>query len=814
MLVSLNWLKEFVDIDIEPEDVAQVLTMGGIEIESITHVGLELRSCLTGKIEKLTAHPNSEKLKLAHVNLGEESQTVVCGAPNTKVGLVVAFAPAGSDLPSGVKVGRVAIKGVDSPGMLCSEKELGLGEDASGLLVFGEDTPIGVPLRRAFSDVEDVILEVSVTPNRGDCLSIIGVAREIAALTGKTVKLPTVDLEESGGDVNNELAVEVPDFDLCPRYVARMIDNVEVRVSPFPVRLRLFRGGVRPISNIVDATNYVLMECGQPLHAFDYFSLGGQKIVVRRCAPGEVFQTLDKMERRLPDQSLMIRDAEKSVALAGIMGGLNSEILNSTNRVVIESACFERFGVRRTAKALGMSTEASFRFERGVDPEGCVWAANRVASFIQNWAGGNILKGIIDVYPEPIIRRAVKLRTAKSNTTLGLDISSKEVKSYLQRLGIALKDHGGTDGELECVAPSWRWDLEREIDYIEEVARIHGFQNIPATMPVCSVEPDHTKREYNLVNRVRDLMNASGFTEIITMSFISGNANDPFRKDFDTEVDFALMNPLTEDFSVMRRSLLPGLMGALKRNLNFKNENLRLYEIGRTFVPVFGAETPLEHLKLTGAACGSRYPNIWHFNRGEIDILGKVEVRPEVDFFDIKGALENILAGLGIEDIQYVLSERPFLHPGKSSDVLIKGERIGFIGELSPEKTREIGLSKKVQIFDVFLEPLFVQSSKDRVFNPLPRYPYIERDLSVIVETNCSEDKIKLLISRLGHDIITSVILFDLYRGESIPEGHKSMAFRIRYQSEDRTLTDAEVQEVHSQVITALIEELGISVRE
>ncbi len=814
MLVSLNWLKEFVDIDMEPEELAQVLTMGGIEIESLTHVGIDLKSCLTGKIEKVTAHPNSDKLKLAYINLGETAQTVVCGAPNTKVGLIVPYAPEGSDLPSGIKVGRMTIKGVESPGMLCSEKELGLGEDASGLLVFGEDTPVGVPLIQVFPGIEDVILEVSVTPNRGDCLSIIGVAREIAALTGKTVKLPTVDFEESGGDINNELAVEVPDFDLCPRYVAKMIDHVEVKVSPFPVRLRLFRVGVRPISNIVDATNYVLVECGQPLHAFDYFSLGGQKIVVRRCVKGEIFQTLDNIERRLPDQSLMIRDAEKSVALAGIMGGLNSEILDSTNTVVIESACFERFGVRRTAKALGMSTEASFRFERGVDPDGCVWAANRVVSCIQSWSGGNILKGIIDVYPEPIIRKVVSFRTSKSNATLGLGISSNEMKSYLQRLGVAVKDLGGVDGELECVAPSWRWDLEREIDYIEEVARIHGFQNIPATMPVCRTEPDHTKREYNLVNKVRDLMNASSFTEVITMSFISVNANDQFRKDFNSEVDFALLNPLTEDFSVMRRSLLPGLMGALKRNLNFKNENLRLYEIGRTFVPVLGAETPVEHLKLTGAACGSRYPNIWHFSRGEVDILGKVEVRPEVDFFDIKGALENILDGLGIENVQYALSDRPFLRPGKSSDVLVKGENIGFIGELSPEKTREIGLSKKVQIFDVFLEPLFVQSSKDRVFNPLPRYPYIERDLSVIVETNCSEDKIKLLISRLGHDIITSVILFDLYRGESIPEGLKSMAFRIRYQSEDRTLTDAEVQVVHSQVITALIAELGIAVRE
>jgi phenylalanyl-tRNA synthetase beta chain len=814
MLVSLNWLKEFVDINIEPEQTAELLTMGGIEVESLTRLGAGLAPCVTAKVEKVTPHPSSDKLKIAVIRIGERSETVVCGAPNIQQGQIAAYAPEGTDLASGVKVGRRTVRGVDSPGMLCSEKELGLGEDASGILVFDDDTPVGVSLIEAFPDIEDIIFEVSITPNRGDCLSVIGVAREIAALSGGSLRSFDVRFKESDRSVEAELAVEVPDFDLCPRYVARMIDNVKVGPSPFPVRLRLFRGGVRPISNVVDATNYVLMECGQPLHAFDYFSLARRKIVVRRCSPGESFQTLDGTERKLPLDSLMIRDGEKSVALAGIMGGLNSEILDTTSTVVIESACFERFGIRKTAKALGMSTEASFRFERGVDPEGCVWAADRVTGLIQEWTGGEILKGKIDVYPEPIVRQSARVRPSKVNSTLGLDLAPNQMKTYLDSLGIDVQVSGRCQGDLVCVSPSWRWDLEREIDYVEEIARVHGFQNIPATMPVCGSEPDNTKREYNMVNRFRDLMNSSGFTEIITMSFISSDLADPFREKHGDEIDFALMNPLTEDFAVMRRSLLPGIFGALRRNLNFKNENLRLYEIGRTFVPVSGSETPRENLKLTGVACGSRYPDVWHFNRGEVDILGKVEVRPEVDFFDIKGALENVLESLAITDVHFVPSHENFLHPGKSANLVVNGEDIGFLGELSPEKTREIGLSKKVQIFDVFLEPLLVQTRKDRVFKPLPRYPYVERDLSIIVETNCSEDKIKLLISRLGHDIITSVILFDLYRGESIPEGHQGMAFRIRYQSEDRTLTDAEVQEVHSQVTETLIRELGVTVRE
>ena len=813
MLVSLNWLKEFVNIDIGPEEVAHILTMGGIEVEALKYEGIDLKTCLTARIDRLTQHPSSEKLNIAEIDLGDRVEKVVCGAPNSRQGQIVAYAPDGSNLPGGIEVCRRNIKGIESPGMLCSEKELGLGEDSAGILIFDENTPVGVPLSEAFPEIEDVILEVSITPNRGDCLSMVGLAREVAALTCVDLINRDFELEESSVDIRDKLVVEVPDFDLCPRYVARMIEDVHVGTSPFPMRLRLTRCGVRPISNVVDATNYVLLECGQPLHAFDYLSLENHKIIVKRNDPSEVFKTLDGSERRLPENSLMIQDGKRSVALAGIMGGLNSEITSLTNQVVIESACFERFGIRRTAKALGMSTEASFRFERGVDPDGCVWAANRVSALIQKLSNARVLKGILDIYPTPVRRNVTRVRTKKVNSTLGLDLTRRQMKSNLQRLGIQVRDIDDSERDLECVSPSWRWDLDREIDYIEEIARVHGFQNIPSTMPVYRSEPDHTKREYTGIDKVRDMMNASGFTEIITMSFVSRGASEQFRCDCEGE-DLALLNPLSEDYAVMRRSLLPGLMGALKRNLNFKNENLKLYEIGKTFVPVSGSETPVENLRIAGLACGSRHPDEWHFNRGQIDISGKLEVRPEVDFFDIKGAVENVLDGLGISKSQFVPSTSAFLHPGKSADILVNRNVIGFIGEMSPDKTREIGLSKKIQIFDLFLEPLFVHARNDRVFRQLPRYPYIERDLSVIVETNCSGDQIKLLISRLGHDIITSVILFDLYRGESIPEGCQSMAFRIRYQSEDRTLTDAEVQEVHSQVTTTLIRELGITVRE
>ncbi|MBM3300587.1 MAG: phenylalanine--tRNA ligase subunit beta, partial [Deltaproteobacteria bacterium] len=537
-------------------------------------------------------------------------------------------------------------------------------------------------------------------------------------------------------------------------------------------------------------------------------------IVVRRCDPGETFITLDGVERRLPENALMIRDAQRSVALAGIMGGMNSEIEDQTTSVLIESACFERFGIRRTAKALGMSTEASFRFERGVDPEGTLWAAHRAAYLIQKLAGGTILAGHLDVYPNPIERSPVLVNSEKINGLLGVDLTADQSASYLQRLGVAVKRPLPGGIALVCKPPSWRWDLERDVDMIEEIARIHGFQNIPLSMPRYVSAPDSTHDSRIRLRTVATALNASGFTEIITMSFGSAEAAREFVVEPPQGGELRLLNPLTEDTAVMRTSLLPGLLSALKRNVNFRSEDLRLYEVGRVFLPVPERELPVEELRLAAIATGNRHPALWHFHRGEIDVYGKVSKDPEVDFYDMKGVLENLFESLGVDDANYVPAEFPFLHPGKCAQVMVRGTTIGFLGELSPKKIREHGLPRSVQVFEIVLEPLFLQSCKERAFRPLPRYPYIERDLSIVVERNRSGDEIKHLISRLGHDIITSVVPFDLYRGEPVPEGYQSMAFRIRYQSEDRTLTDDEVQEIHSRVVEAVSQELGATLRE
>ncbi len=815
MYVSLNWLREMVELDLAAETVAEILTMGGLEVEGLRPVGQGLESILTARIEEIRPHPSAANLSLAVLTVGDREITVVCGAPNICVGQVVPYAGPGSVLPSGMEISERFVKGVTSPGMICSEKELDLGDDAAGILVLEDVTRTGIPLIEACPFVVDTILETSVTPNRGDCLSVLGTAREVAALVGKPWKAPEFYLEESPVNIQERASVEVPDFDLCPRYVARMVEGVTIGPSPFRVRYRLFRSGMRPISNVVDATNLILLECGQPLHAFDFAFLRGGKIVVRRCDPGETFVTLDGAERALPDNALMIRDGERSVALAGIMGGLNSEIQDTTTSVLIESACFERFGTRRTAKALGMSTEASFRFERGVDPEGSLWAAHRAAYIIQQLAGGTILGGYIDVYPEPIRRSPVVVRADKICGLLGVELTPDQSASYLARLGVdvAVKNDDGVPS-LVCTPPSWRWDLDRDVDMGEEVGRVHGFQHIPLSMPTYEAAADHTREHRRQVRLVADVMNASGFTEIITMSFCSLQAAREFTVVPPAGGELHLLNPLTEDSSVMRTSLLAGLMAALKRNLNFRSEDVKLYEIGSVFLPVPDSTLPVEELRLAAVATGRRYPRVWHYQRGEIDVYGRIDKEPQVDFYDMKGAFENVFDALSCLDVSFVPSKVPFLHPGKSADIVVSGSPIGFMGELSPKTMREQDLLRPVQVCEIFLEPLLIQTRKEKVFSPIPRYPYIERDLSIIVERNCSGDMIKRLISRLGHDIITSVVLFDLYRGEAIPEGYQSVTLRIRYQSEDRTLTDEEVHEVHSRVVEAVTQELGAALRE
>lgn len=801
MLASYNWLKELVEIEESPEEIADKLTMAGCEVEGIEHVGKELGEFLTASIVDVSSHPSGGKLKLVRISLGDRNKIVVCAAPNIEVGQIAPYAPVGSVLADGTEIGMREIKGIQSPGMLCSEKELGLGEDASGILILDGRSKAGAPLTEAMPFIEDHIFEIGITPNRGDCLSMLGIAREVAAITKRELKVPEAAEVEDSDATAKMIKIELPDPHLCPRYVTRILKGVEIRQSPLEVRLRLSRLGVRPISNVVDVTNLVLLECGQPLHAFDYDLLEKKTIVVKRAKKGDKFTTLDGEERVMPKDALMIRDGKKPVALGGIMGGLNSEINDSTKDTLIESACFERFGIRRTAKALGMITEASYRFERGVDPEGSYWAANRAALLMAEYCGAEIVPGIVDAYPEAIARPEIAVRLERINSVLGVHMDKEEVTGHFQSLGISATEK--EEGTLTCVPPSWRWDLEKEIDFVEEAARLHGFNNIPISTPTYRSAPDNTRRHYKAVREVAQKMASQGFSEIVTMSFVSKSQGLEFPWNISSEDLLPLMNPLTEDMSVMRSSLMSGLISTMKRNFSFRSKDLRLFEIGKVFRTIEDEELPEEELRVGALATGRRNGNLWNVNRDEM-----------VDFYDLKAVLENLFQGAQESPLRLERAKIEFLHPGKSAEIYIEDQVIGYIGELGPSKMREHDLEQNVQVFEILLEPVLVQARKQKVFRSIPRYPYMERDLSIIVEDKVSGDDIKRLISHLGHDIIHNVTIFDLYRGKSLPEGKQSFAFRIRYQSEERTLTDEEVQEVHSHVMEAMQEKLGATLRE
>ncbi len=801
MLASYNWLKELVEIEESPEEIAHKLTMAGCEVEGIEHVGKELGEFLTASIVDISSHPSGGNLKLVRISLGDRNKIVVCAAPNIEVGQTVPYAPVGSVLADGTEILMREIKGIQSPGMLCSEKELGLGEDTSGILTLDARLSAGMPLNEALPFIEDHIFEIGITPNRGDCLSMLGIAREVAAITKRDLKIPeTAEVEESD-DTAKMIKIELPDPHLCPRYVARIVKDVQIRQSPLDVRLRLTRLGVRPISNVVDMTNLVLLECGQPLHAFDYDLLDKKTIVVKRAKKGDKFTTLDGEDRVMPKDALMIRDGKKPVALGGIMGGLNSEINDSTKVTLIESACFERFGIRRTAKALGMSTEASYRFERGVDPEGSYWAANRAALLMAEYCDAKIVPGIVDAYPEAITRPQIEVRLDRVNKALGVELDKEEVIGHFQSLGISVTDK--EEGTLSCAPPSWRWDLENEIDYVEEAARLHGFNNIPISTPRYRSAPDNTRRHYKSVRDVAGKMASQGFSEIVTMSFVSKSQGLEFPWNSEPEDLLPLMNPLTEDMTVMRSSLMSGLISTMKRNLSFRSKDLRLFEIGKVFKTVANEELPDEELRIAGLATGRRNCNLWNVDRDEA-----------LDFYDLKAVIENLFQGGQESPLRFDRAKIGFLHPGKSAEIYLEDQVIGYIGELAPSKMREHDLEQNVQVFEILLEPVLLHALKQKVFRPIPRYPYMERDLSIIVEDKVSGDDIKRLISHLGHDIIHNVTIFDLYRGKSLPEGKQSFAFRIRYQSEERTLTDEEVQEVHSHVVEAMQEKLGATLRD
>ena len=802
MNVTLNWLKTYIDFALSPSELADRLTMLGIEVESIKQLGAELEGVVVGSVTAIRPHPNADKLVLCEVDVGgTEELQIVCGAPNVREGMLAPVATIGATLPIGLTIKRAKLRGEESHGMLCSEKELGFSEDAAGLMELPTDIRVGTSLSTALG-LDDVVFELEITPNRPDCLSMIGVAREIRAETGNALKLPVIDLKESETDIGDLTSVTIDAPDLCPRYAARVIRGVKVGQSPAWLQQQLESVGVGVINNIVDITNFVLMEYGQPLHAFDYHKLAENRIVVRRATAGENITTLDEVERELTPDMLVIADAEKPVALAGIMGGYDSEITETTADVLLESAYFNPSSIRATAKALGISTEASYRFERGADPGIVLAALDRAAQLIADLAAGSICKGIVDVYPGQQPLRQIQLRPERVNFILGTTLAAAEMVQILSDLGFDVK--ADSTENYHVTVPTFRSDITREIDLIEEIARVYGYDNIPTTLPKGDIPIPVPSPSTEVRKRTKQFLLAAGMMEAINYSFCDPNCFDKIRFTADDPRRDALKlrNPLSPEMSVLRTTLIPGILENAQHNRNHQIDTIALFEIGSVFIQNNGSGiATLEPERVAGILAGQIGEGVYS------------NPYREPDFYDIKGLAEGILEVCGIVDYTLQKTDAQTFHPGRNAAVLLDNKQLGIFGEAHPEVLDNYDLPYKAYLFDFDMEVLVDAAIFAKRFEPIPIYPTVERDLAIVVDKKVLADMPTELIYATGGELVKSVRLFDVYEGEQVPEGKKSLAYAITYHSATETLTDKAVNTLHDKVVKHLNQKLGAELR-
>ncbi len=795
MKVSLSWLNDYVTIEMGIDRLADELTMAGLEVETVSDRYAYLENVIVSRIDHIDPHPNADKLQLCILNAGDRSVNVVCGAPNVKTGMLVPLALPGSVLPDGSVLKESTIRGSASFGMICSEKELGFGTDAGGIMELDPSLTIGEKLAKALN-LSDPVIEIDLTPNRPDCLSVIGIAREIAVIQKTKLKYPDFIISETGNEIKNFSSVTIDAPDLCPRYVARLLTDIKIKESPFWLQERLLSVGLRPINNIVDTTNFVLMETGQPLHAFDFDQLAQNKIIVRSARKGEIFTTLDNKERRLSKNMLMICDGEKPVAIGGVMGGLNSEIEDTTTRVLIESAYFNPMSIRKTSKKLGLNTEASHRFERGIDPDGTVSSINRAALLMAKLSEGKLVPGMIDEYPNKIPVKTISLSVNATNRLLGTVFKRNEIKNYLE--SIEFKVSKGDSESLRVTHPSFRVDITRPQDLMEEVARLSGYNNIPTTFPAMPAEAVTPLKPLETRNRIKQKMVGFGFSETITYSFIHPSAcdhlrlneNDPRRK------IVKILNPLTDDQAVMRTSLVPGLLETMHRNISRQEINIKLFEIGRIYFNTGNDNQPDESEILAGLWSGSRFPASWH------------QKGIDCDFFDLKGVVEELFSSLKMKDLEFTgLPDKSFTYtkPGFSSGIYSKGEYLGMMGEVHPGVLENFNLKQSAYIFELDMDKLQTLLPDIVQFNPVPIYPSVPRDITIIIDKNIESRTILKNVETAGEEWIEKLYIFDIYDGDPIPSGKRSISFRIIYRSTERTLEDEEVNRVHKIITTRLL---------
>jgi phenylalanyl-tRNA synthetase beta chain len=800
MKFTLSWLKEYVEFNISPRELAERLTMSGLEVESLEYRGEGLEYVIVAQILDINPHPNASKLVLCDVTDGTKLYKIVCGAKNMKTGDKVALSPAGTKLPpstkfpEGILIKSTKIRGEVSEGMLCAENELGIGEEGEGIMILPDSAKVGTRLIDALG-LNEVIIEIGITPNRPDCLSVLGVAREVAAIIGTEIKYPDYGVMEEGEHIGNLAAVEVHDPDGCPRYSCRLVKDVKITTSPDWLKTKVEASGIRSINNIVDITNFILLELGQPLHAFDYDLIGGGKIVVRPAKERESIRTLDGVDRPLTKEDLVICDAETPIAIAGVMGGVNTEVSESTRNILVESAYFNPVRVRRTSKRTNLRSESSYRFERGVDPNGVVKALDRASELIRELAGGKVARGKIDVYPSPIQPKEVNLSIKRVNSILGTALEPQKVKQLIEGLGIeTLKVK---DGEMTFRIPTYRVDLTRDVDLIEEVARHYGYNNISATLPVVPMMPDGLKREKISENKAKEILVSFGFLEVIHYSF-----EDPeFLSLFDETAPLRILNPLTNEGSAMKTNLISGIIKNVVLNLNRQAQDIRIFEVGKVYIPRENG-LPKEIRKIAGAAAGGRQPELWD--------------KEEFDFFDLKGVLERVLEAffvsnkVGFEEASQVR----FLHPGKSAKIMIGNEEAGYLGELHPDFREKLEVSKRVYLFEFDLEKLSASENyTKKKFTALPKFPSVRRDIALIVDEDVPVGEILKEIRKIESELIEEVSVFDVFKGGSVQKGKKSVAVSLILRALDRTLTDLEVDEVKKNGLNRLQLAIGAELR-
>jgi phenylalanyl-tRNA synthetase beta chain len=809
MKVTLNWLKEYVEFDWSPEQLAERLTMLGIEVEGVEKQTGEFEGVVVAQILASDKHPNADRLSVCRVTDGKGERQIVCGAKNYKVGDKVPLALPGCTLPTPagqppftIKVSKM--RGVESQGMLCSGKELGLADDAEGLMILPEDAPVGQPFAQHLGRASgDVVYDLEITPNRPDLNSVIGIAREISALTGNPLRLPETPEKTAPDHTSGLVRVEIHDAELCPRYTARIVRGVKVGPSPAWLKNRLEQVGIRSISNVVDVTNFVMLEIGQPLHAFDYHLLtqesdGVRTVLVRRASDGEKFKTLDGQERTLANDNLLIADRTRGIALAGVMGGQNTEINDQTRDVLIESANFKPQNIRATSKKLELRTDSSYRFERGADVGICDWASQRAAVLIQQLAGGEILSGAVDAYPNPKPVKQIRLRGEKVGQLLGIEIPGTEQARFLSSLGMNIS---GSGSELIAEIPTYRVDLKREVDLIEEITRLYGIDKIPSTPPRRAIGSHAFDVVYDSYAEVRRILTACGLNEAQGQTLISDAAIQQLNGESAVDRLLRLENPLSSDMNVLRPSLLPGLLDCLRRNLHHQTHDVRLFEIGRVFGGS-GGETR-EERRVAIAITGNRSSAFWS---GE-------DREAKCDSYDLKGIIEELFEQLGVRGVQWNRNAESNTLYLESATVLIGKHSAGEIGQLNPITARKYDLRDPVLLAEFNLDFLLSRRTQSKSFKSLATFPAVRRDVAMLLAEEVSHDRVLSAVKQAKPQNLDSVELFDVFRGKNVPPGQKSAAYAFTYRNAERTLTEAEVNAAHERLIEQLKSQLSATIR-